>query len=376
MAEKQLTKGWQIVKFGDIAKHISKRVEPSETDLTIYVGLEHFDPDSLKIKRHGVPSDVEGQKLLVKKGQIIFGKRRAYQRKVAIAEYDCICSAHAMVLEANSKNIIPEFLPFFMQSDIFMNRAVSISEGSLSPTIKWKVLSNQEFLIPTIDKQTVLVDILSKRLNLEQKYSAAIVSAEHVLQTILAYRKNNNFKTERLKNLISKHIDYRGKSPPKSDSGIPLITAKNIRDGFINEEPREFIPEDSFEAWMTRGLPKEKDVLFTTEAPLGNVSLAPKYKFALGQRTVCFRANESRIAPETLFWALRTKYFQHQLKSRTTGTTAQGIKVKELLQLNVNFPDKMTSSKFTGLLEQVNAISLKIKDTLESMPTVNELLRP
>ncbi|ECR6876217.1 restriction endonuclease subunit S, partial [Salmonella enterica] len=143
MTEQQLPEGWQMVKFGDIAKHISKRVEPSETDLEIYVGLEHLDPDSLKIKRHGTPSDVEGQKLLVKKGQIIFGKRRAYQRKVAVADWDCICSAHAMVLEANPKYVIPDFLPYFMQSSTFMDRAVAISEGSLSPTIKWKVLASQ-----------------------------------------------------------------------------------------------------------------------------------------------------------------------------------------------------------------------------------------
>ena len=130
MTKQQLPEGWQMVKFGDIAKHISKRVEPSETDLEIYVGLEHLDPDSLKIKRHGVPSDVEGQKLLVKKGQIIFCKRRAYQRKVAVADWDCICSTDAMVLEANPDNVIPEFLPFFMQSDEFVNRVIAHSEGS------------------------------------------------------------------------------------------------------------------------------------------------------------------------------------------------------------------------------------------------------
>lgn len=175
MTEQQLPEGWQMVKFGDIAKHISKRVEPSETELEVYVGLEHLDPDSLKIKRHGVPSDVAGQKLLVKKGQIIFGKRRAYQRKVAVADWDCICSAHAMVLEANSENVIPEFLPFFMQSDVFMERAVAISEGSLSPTIKWKVLGNQNFVFPCKSKQEKLleeikssnrVSILSGKLNL------------------------------------------------------------------------------------------------------------------------------------------------------------------------------------------------------------------
>lgn len=160
MSEQQLPEGWQMVKFGDIAHHISKRVEPSETDLEIYVGLEHLDPESLKIKRHGVPSDVDGQKLLVKKGQIIFGKRRAYQRKVAVADWDCICSAHAMVLEANPKNVIPEFLPFFMQSDAFMNRAVAISEGSLSPTIKWKSLEVQSFLFPSLQFQEKFLNTL------------------------------------------------------------------------------------------------------------------------------------------------------------------------------------------------------------------------
>jgi type I restriction enzyme S subunit len=162
MTEQQLPKGWQMVKFGEIAKHISKRVEPSKTDLDLYVGLEHLDPGSLKIKRHGVPSDVAGQKLLVKKGQIIFGKRRAYQRKLGVADWDCICSAHAMVLEEISEKVVPEFLPFFMQSDVFMNRAVAISEGSLSPTIKWKVLSNQTFAIPSKKEQLNIVGFVSR----------------------------------------------------------------------------------------------------------------------------------------------------------------------------------------------------------------------
>ncbi|MFA5923931.1 MAG: hypothetical protein WC856_22010 [Methylococcaceae bacterium] len=103
MNKKQLPEGSRIAKFRDMAKHISKRVEPSETNLEDYVGLERLDPDNLGIKRHGVPSDVAGQKLLVKKGQIIFGKRRAYQRKLGVADWDGICSAHAMVLEANPK---------------------------------------------------------------------------------------------------------------------------------------------------------------------------------------------------------------------------------------------------------------------------------
>lgn len=178
MTEQQLPDSWQMVKFGDIAKHISKRVEPSETDLEVYIGLEHLDTNSLKIKRHGVPSDVEGQKLLVKKRQIIFCKRRAYLRKVAISDWDCICSAHAMVLEANPENVIPDFLPFFMQSDVFMNRAISISEGSLSPTIKWKVLAEQEFFIPCLEKQIELTRLFKAAAKVDLISSDLLASAE------------------------------------------------------------------------------------------------------------------------------------------------------------------------------------------------------
>lgn len=139
---------FESISFGQVAQHVSKRVEPAQTDLEIYVGLEHLDPDNLRIERQGTPADVKGTKLLIWKDDIIFGKRRAYQRKVAVSHFDGICSAHSMVLRAKEKKIDKEFLPYFMQSDAFMDRAVQISEGSLSPTIKWKVLEKQEFTIP------------------------------------------------------------------------------------------------------------------------------------------------------------------------------------------------------------------------------------
>lgn len=162
LSEKQIKDGWQIVKFGEIAKNISKRVEPLKTDLAVYVGLEHLDPQSLRITRRGVPADVKGQKLRVRPGQIIFGKRRAYQKKVAVADFEGICSAHAMVLEEVVDKIIPGLLPFFMQSDMFMDRAVAISEGSLSPTIKWKTLAIQEFPLPPIERQKEILEVLEK----------------------------------------------------------------------------------------------------------------------------------------------------------------------------------------------------------------------
>lgn len=251
MTEQKLPEGWKMVKFGDIAKHISKRVEPSKTDLEIYVGLEHLDPDSLKIKRHGVPSDVAGQKLLVKKGQIIFGKRRAYQRKVAVADWDCICSAHAMVLEANPKNVIPEFLPFFMQSDVFMNRAVAISEGSLSPTIKWKVLSEQQFSIPNLEAQKIKLNILAGLegliSKLESLFRAAIQIKSSLTEKFFSLKSVNKERCSNAMTIGDICSSYSGGTPSTKerayyDGDIPWITSTLVNHRTIRET-NEYISE-------------------------------------------------------------------------------------------------------------------------------------
>jgi restriction endonuclease S subunit len=152
--------GWRTLPFGEFAQSINERVEPSDAAKDIYVGLEHLDPQSLHIRRWGKGSDVIGTKLRFRKGDIIFGRRRAYQRKLAVTEFNGICSAHAMVTRAKPDTVLPECLPFLMMSDKFMNRAVEISVGSLSPTINWKTLKLEEFALPTLDQQCRIAEIL------------------------------------------------------------------------------------------------------------------------------------------------------------------------------------------------------------------------
>ena len=160
-AETRLKPGWRTCRFDEIATNVNERVDdPSEAGVEYYVGLEHLDSDSLIIRRWGSPTDVQAMKLRFRKGDIIFGRRRVYQRKLGVAQFDGICSAHAMVLRAKPDVVSPEFLPFFMQSDLFMERAKEISVGSLSPTINWPALAREEFPLPPIDEQRRLAEAL------------------------------------------------------------------------------------------------------------------------------------------------------------------------------------------------------------------------
>jgi type I restriction enzyme S subunit len=127
---------------------------------------------------------VEATKLRFRKGDIIFGRRRVYQRKLAVAEFDGICSAHAMVLRPKTDVVLPEFLPFFMQSDLFMTRALEISVGSLSPTINWRTLAKQEFALPPLAEQWRIARVLGAARNVIEAYHTSIESGQSVLRSL------------------------------------------------------------------------------------------------------------------------------------------------------------------------------------------------
>lgn len=250
-------------RFEDIAFSISERVEPKDTKLDIYVGLEHIDPDSIHIKRFGTPSDVEGTKLKVYPGDLIFGKRRAYQRKAAVANFEGICSAHAMVLRANPKVIIPELFPFFIHSDQFMNRAIDISVGSLSPTINWGTLKTQEFTIPPIEQQTKLAELLWATDSVIENYNLlhtkGLVIYNRLLTDLYSLKGKREIKlvSEVVEILDNKRVPLSETERNKRKGDVPYYGANGqvgTIDDFIFDEDLVLIAEDggNFNEYKTR----------------------------------------------------------------------------------------------------------------------------
>lgn len=251
---------WQTFRFDEIATNISERIDPNNTDLEVYIGLEHIDSESLHIKRFGTPDDVNGQKLKFYKGDIIFGRRRAYQRKAGIATTDGFCSAHALVLRANPEVIDLQLFPFFLHSDLFMNRAVDISVGSLSPTINWGTLKHQEFLIPPRELQEALANLFKSNYSLSRKQLELFESLQMFKKSELkeAFSKENCIKikiSEISESLDNKRIPI--KKANRTSGPYPYFGASGIVDfvdNFIFDEPILLISEDG-ENLNSRKLP-------------------------------------------------------------------------------------------------------------------------
>ena len=191
--EKKIDKSkWVELKFSNICENIVEKVVPKKSNLNHYIGLKHLDSGSLKIRRYGQTLNLDGDKLKIYKGDIIFAKRNAYLKRVSIADFDAVASAHSMVLRAKSKNISPQFLPFFLLSDLFWKKAIEISVGSLSPTINWKSLAKQQFSIPPIDQQVKLSKILWSLNNLIEKEKELHSSLDIFFRSKIKYISNNH----------------------------------------------------------------------------------------------------------------------------------------------------------------------------------------
>jgi type I restriction enzyme S subunit len=157
--------------------------------------------------------------------------------------------------------------------------------------------------------------------------------------------------TKTIEELTDTLIDYRGKTPEKTSSGVKLITAKVIKGGFILDGDHEYIDEAAYDAWMRRGLPKQWDILITTEAPLGEVAqLRGQERVALAQRVILLRGKPDLIDQGYYFQALKSPFAQAELNARATGTTVLGIKQSELRQVRIPYYPLPTQRKIATIL--------------------------
>jgi type I restriction enzyme, S subunit len=329
MSELSRKSGWQTCRFDQIAINVNERVEPGDTDLEYYVGLEHLDSDSLKIRRWGKPDDVEATKLRFRKGDIIFGRRRVYQRKLAVADFDGICSAHAMVLRPNPDVVLPEFLPFFMQSDLFMDRALEISVGSLSPTINWRTLAAQEFPLPPPDEQRRLAEVLWSAERFIEELSLTGVSAGRLhtasMESFLSHITHKVAFRELLLDASygsSMRANIEGK-------GIPILRIPNVLRNEIDMSDLKWVKLTQDE--IKRYSVKDGDILIvrTNGNPdyVGRcvVATKPIEPLVFASYLIRLRVDKQLVEPQYITTVLNTPTSRQQLRASVRSSVREAL---------------------------------------------------
>ena len=243
---KQLKPGWKWVKFGDVVQLSKERCkDPIAEGYERFVGLEHLEPADLKIRSWGDTADGITFTSVFKPGQVLFGKRRAYQRKTAVADFSGVCSGDIYVFESkNSESLLPKLLPFICQMEAFFNHAVGTSAGSLSPRTNWTSLASYEFAFPPIDEQIKFQDLL---IAIEENYDQLLAAEE------LATKARISFIEEKLQEFAEAYptnelgvaiqdINYGCSSKSSYESnGVPILRIPNVLRGEIDNADLQWI---------------------------------------------------------------------------------------------------------------------------------------
>lgn len=189
MSEPRLKAGWQWVKFGDVVRQVKDRVDPATTGLERYVAGEHMDTDELRIRRCGEIGDGylgPAFHMRFRPGQVLYGSRRTYLRKVAVPDFSGICANTTFVLEPYaSEELLPQFLPFLMQTEAFNEHSVKQSKGSVNPYVNFSDLAWYEFALPPADEQVELVRLLTTCANEQEAARDSVTSAKRMRRSLL-----------------------------------------------------------------------------------------------------------------------------------------------------------------------------------------------
>ena len=355
-----------LYRFDQIAANITVRVEPADTDLERYVGLEHLDPESLKLRRWGSPADVIGQKLRFWKGDIIYGKRRAYQRKLAVADFDGICSAHAMVLRAKQDVILPELLPFFLQSEIFHQRAMEISVGSLSPTINWSALAKQEFPLPPVDEQRRIADLLwaaddsiTEYKNVAEQiqrtkdiFIANLLTNNRSFRTLDEFVQNSQWDMVKLSDVCLQITDGTHVTPEYVTKGIPFLRVTDIQETKIDWETIKYIKPETHEQYIKRCHPQKGDVLLSKNGTIGLVKLVDWDEPFSIFVSLCMLKPKADLNSNYLTELLRTKIVQMQFTKRSKQGTVTNLHLEEIRECLIPFPPISEQEEFVNKTRQ------------------------
>ncbi len=373
---------WKKYRFDEMVQNIAERVEPSQTDLDVYVGLEHIDPDCLHLSRHGHPSDVEGTKLRFYKGDIIFGRRRAYQRKTALATTDGICSAHAMVVRAKEDVVDPMFLPFLFHSKSFIDMAITISVGGLSPTINWKDIAKQEFLLPPKAEQKRLAELLWAADEVVEKEKREREKLDVFRQSKLKdIFKSANTHT-RLKDLPLEEINGLWKTDDPDSIDVSVIRSTEFSDyGTICFDKLEPMPV-KISQYKTRKLYPTDIIVERSgggpDQPVGRVCYFEQNEgeYSFSNFTSCIRVTDSNvILPKYLFYFL--EYYWEmggtdRIQNQTTGIRNLDYELYKMIKVPMFSIEEQKQA--IGIIDQIQLSIFAMKSQIEQSQQIKQEL--
>ncbi len=357
----------RVVKLGDVARESRLKWTKSKQDVPI-VGLEHLIPDEIRFDAYDINTDNTFSKRFVK-GQVLFGRRRAYQRKAAIAEFDGICSGDITVIEAIEGKMVSELLPFIIQTPVFFDYANRGSAGSLSPRVKWEHLLDYEFELPSLEEQKVLADKLWAAYRLKEAYKKLLVATDEMVKSQfiemfkdLPVNGTISDLTEGTPTSVKKTygyedlIEYIDISSIDSTSKTVLETSKH----FVGKAPSR-----------AQQCVKNGDILVSTVRPVNrNIAVIDNDIHNLVASTGFCVLRPKEGYRDYLLSIVTSDLYTEKMCDKASGGLYPAVNNSDVLNYGIHIPDEGLANRVSIIYKQADKSKFELKQCIENIDKV------
>lgn len=383
MNKASLKPGWRTVKLGDVVNYVRDRVCREETGLEYYLGGEHFDRASIHVNGRGTIANSPigpAFHMRFKPGQTLLVSRNPHLRKASIAEFEGICADTTYVCEAVAPILLPELLPFLMQTDAFWEHAERNKRGSTNPYLNWSDFASFEFALPPIEEQKRIAELLWAADDVVEKYSAvdkALSSEQHALLTqymppdapFEALRQGHipGICSGRLRDMCEKITDGTHQPPVFTKMGVPFLLIENIAQGGVDWSVSKWISEETY-ARLTKTLrPRRGDVLYTVVGRFGDAILVDwDQPFAFQRHIAVIRPKTGVLDSRFLCYFLESSLGKKQASIYAEGLAQKTITLGSLGKFCIPTPPVEAQIRICHDLDAIGARRTVSQDTLES----------
>ena len=353
-----------VVRFDQIARECRETFKGSFEGKPI-VGLEHIEPYDMLLKNYDVDVETTFTKSF-KKGQILFGRRRAYQHKACVATIDGICSGDITVIEPIEGKVYPDLLPFIIQNDDFFEHAIKGSNGALSPRVKWEHMANFEFNLPSLAEQKVLAEKLWAAYEVKQSYLKMIAATEEMVkaQFIEMFGDPVSWQTDSSLPSLNDTVNVISGFPFDSEEfnaegvGTPLIRIRDIQRGYS-------------ETFTTEAFDKQyrikKGELLIGMDGMFDIARWQSDEAALNQRVCCLRMKGSEN--DTFIQYLVQPILKH-IENGTNATTVKHISTKQINCIRVPNASHEQKTKFAMIANQADKSGFELRKSVDAIDKV------
>ena len=364
------------MKLREFAKESKKTFDGDKKNIPI-VGLEHLNSNELLFSNYDLNTENTFSKCFTK-GQVLFGRRRAYLKKAAFAEIDGICSGAIIVIEAIPDKVLPDLLPFIIQSDNFFDFAISHSAGGLSPRVKWNDLVEFEFDLPPLKEQKKLADKLWAAYRLKESYKKLLASMDELVKSrfMEQFIIGTPYERKSLGDYISqvRGVSYKPNDlrSSLSEDSVLLLRANNISSGVINHDEVQYVAKGKVSA--TQLLQTGDILICASSGSLEHVGKAAIcFSSIVGETFGAFckliRTNGA-LLPEYIAAYLKTDEYREIIMQLACGSNINNLKTEHLDNLQIPVPPIDVQESFVSFVRQLDKSKLELQKSIAAIDDV------